>query len=78
MAAAKQKGFITDSDIKSIRIVLDQKLKWQNESLKKVEDDFFTAKCDDRGTGSGATSLIAFPATVITILFSILRWYLLM
>lgn len=71
MAAAKQKGFITDADINSIRSVIDEKLKWQKESLKKIEDDFFTGKC-----GSGAMTLIAFPATVISILFSILRWYL--
>lgn len=71
MEMAKQKGFITDSEIKSIRSVLDEKLKWQKESLKKIEEDFFTGKCD-----SGAVTLIAFPTTVISILFSILRWFL--
>lgn len=69
---AKLKGFIKDADIKSIRSVLDEKLKWQKNSLKNYENDFFTGKC-----GSGAMTLIAFPATVISILFSILRWYLL-
>lgn len=68
---AKQKGYITDADIKSIRSVLDEKLKWQKENLKKIENDFFTGKCE-----SGAMTLIAFPATIISILFSILRWYL--
>lgn len=68
---AKQKGYITDADIKSIRSVLDEKLKWQKENLKKIENDFFTGKCE-----SGAMTLIAFPATIISILFSIFRWYL--
>lgn len=65
---AKQKGFIADSDVKSIRGVLDEKLKWQRDDLKKIEIEFFTDKC-----ASAAVKLIAFPATVI--LFSILRWY---
>lgn len=71
METAKQKGFITDVDIKSIRSALDEKLLWQKENLKKIENDFFTGKCN-----SGAMTLIAMPATVISILFSVLRWYL--
>lgn len=68
---AKQKRYITDDIIKGLRNAIDEKLKWQKENLKKIENDFFTGKCD-----SGAMALIAMPATVISLLFSILRWYL--
>lgn len=71
LETAKQKGYITDDIIKNLRISIDEKLRWQNENLKKIENDFFTGKCN-----SGAMALIAMPATVISILFSILRWYL--
>lgn len=75
MELAKQKGFISETDIKNIKSVIEEKLNWQRDNLKKIENDFFTGKCGSGGTG-GADTLIALPAAIFSILFSLLRWYL--